>query len=300
MLATLALTAPAIYAFHGPVWMVAPAVLAAGYGRRPDPVRRVFTLSVTTVAAAAWLTFLVLGGPALRERWALQGAGSTLGWLILGLGGSVLLRVGDGFKDPFAVRDPSRVSARAIVLLGLVFGLVGCVGAFAITGDPLLAMEGLALPLFLGLGTAVGGPVGLRLGRAFGRLAVPALDQLGPMWRHLRAGARPLSLVLLGYPFLVVLFAVYYAAISRDDAGAFLSGGKPLHDPSFLGDFVYFSVVTIATVGYGDITPVSGLAKFVVSVEILVGIAWTTVVLAIVLNLMGPGSSATRPPEARP
>lgn len=44
---------------------------------------------------------------------------------------------------------------------------------------------------------------------------------------------------------------------------------------------IYFSVVTIATVGYGDITPKSGPSRLLVSLEIVIGVAFTIVLFSI-------------------
>jgi hypothetical protein len=65
--------------------------------------------------------------------------------------------------------------------------------------------------------------------------------------------------------YLVALygFAVAYAFVSRANPGAFT--GKRLD----LLSAVYFSVVTAATVGYGDIAPVSEAARMLVVAEIL-------------------------------
>jgi len=49
-------------------------------------------------------------------------------------------------------------------------------------------------------------------------------------------------------------------------------------------NFVYFSTVTIATVGYGDITPKTRLAKMLVTLEILLGGALILVYLTLVLT----------------
>lgn len=49
-------------------------------------------------------------------------------------------------------------------------------------------------------------------------------------------------------------------------------------------DFVYFNVVTLATVGYGDIRPVSAVAKLTCSIEILFAFL---VLTAVFTSLMG-------------
>jgi voltage-gated potassium channel Kch len=45
-------------------------------------------------------------------------------------------------------------------------------------------------------------------------------------------------------------------------------------------DFLYFSIVTIATVGYGDITPVTTTAKILTSIEILTGIVFLIIIIS--------------------
>jgi ion channel len=53
-------------------------------------------------------------------------------------------------------------------------------------------------------------------------------------------------------------------------------------------EFFYFSVVTIATLGYGDITPASGIARALVSTEVALGVGWITIVFAAVMSHLQP------------
>lgn len=48
---------------------------------------------------------------------------------------------------------------------------------------------------------------------------------------------------------------------------------------------MYFSFVTLATLGYGDITPVSSPARAVAVLEAITGIDFTTIVLARLVAL---------------
>jgi voltage-gated potassium channel len=48
-------------------------------------------------------------------------------------------------------------------------------------------------------------------------------------------------------------------------------------------DLLYFSYVTLLTIGYGDITPVSPAARTLVVLEGLLGMAFTTVLLAVLV-----------------
>lgn len=76
--------------------------------------------------------------------------------------------------------------------------------------------------------------------------------------------ARLVAMVVLGYA------AVYTAMHRTLDPGAFGELGGGLEAVLSL---VYFSVVTIATVGYGDIVPRDAGARLVVASEILAGFA---------------------------
>jgi hypothetical protein len=50
-----------------------------------------------------------------------------------------------------------------------------------------------------------------------------------------------------------------------------------------LSDLLYFSYVSLLTIGYGDITPVSAAARTLVVLERLLGMAFTTVLLAVLV-----------------
>ena len=53
-----------------------------------------------------------------------------------------------------------------------------------------------------------------------------------------------------------------------------------------LSTAAYFSVVTIATVGYGDIVPVSAWARFMASAEILIGVAYGVFFFAVIAGFL--------------
>lgn len=68
----------------------------------------------------------------------------------------------------------------------------------------------------------------------------------------------------------LVSFATDYTCLFQSDSASF--NGVLQHSGNYIANlyqFFYFSVITFATVGYGDISPVSDVAKFVVMLEIL-------------------------------
>jgi voltage-gated potassium channel len=92
--------------------------------------------------------------------------------------------------------------------------------------------------------------------------------------------AQTLGYVALSYAVTIYLFAVIYRANSNFDDAAF----KPALESLFTA--TYFSIVTIATVGYGDIVPVSTFARFIASVEILSGVAYGVFFLSVIASFL--------------
>ena len=53
-----------------------------------------------------------------------------------------------------------------------------------------------------------------------------------------------------------------------------------------MGDALWFSVVTVSTVGYGDIVPESAIGRFVASMIMIFGLAFVPAVTAVVVSTM--------------
>jgi voltage-gated potassium channel len=73
------------------------------------------------------------------------------------------------------------------------------------------------------------------------------------------------------YSVGVIVFAATYRIIDRFSAAPnFVVGGAP-RDITF-PESLYFSIVTMATVGYGDITPLSDLARVIAATQVVLGV----------------------------
>lgn len=73
------------------------------------------------------------------------------------------------------------------------------------------------------------------------------------------------------YSFNVIVFAMVYRIADRiADEPIFLIAG--VRQPISFVDGLYFSLITVSTVGYGDITPATNAIRAVTAVEVMIGI----------------------------
>jgi voltage-gated potassium channel len=77
---------------------------------------------------------------------------------------------------------------------------------------------------------------------------------------------RAAEVIVFAVPMLVVIFAFTFLTISRADPGSF-------SEPLGRVDALYFTVSTVATVGFGDITPTSAGARILVTFQMLFDLA---------------------------
>ena len=83
------------------------------------------------------------------------------------------------------------------------------------------------------------------------------------------------------YLMIGLLYSMLYYVLWKNVAQAFYAG-VPLAAAKLTGwhDFVYFSFTTLATVGYGDVTPVGGLARSLAILEVITGVFFVAVIIA--------------------
>jgi hypothetical protein len=89
---------------------------------------------------------------------------------------------------------------------------------------------------------------------------------------------------VLGALCIYLLFALLFAGLHQTLAAfipAYLNGTA---DPPEPADLLYFSVITLSTVGFGDITPAADAAKAVTVLEALVGQLYLVSVVAGVVS----------------
>lgn len=101
-----------------------------------------------------------------------------------------------------------------------------------------------------------------------------------------RVNAEVLCASVVTYLLLGWLWAVGYVVASEMLPGAFASTvGPPAYHHLIGFEALYFSFITITTVGYGDIVPVSAVARMLAMTEAMTGTLYMTVLVARLVSL---------------
>ena len=89
--------------------------------------------------------------------------------------------------------------------------------------------------------------------------------------------------VLCMYLLLGMLFAFLYVLIGRLNGGAFFAGHQSLTTAHAL----YFSFITLTTVGYGDFTAASNLGHTLSGAEALIGQIYLVTIVSLIVGNLG-------------
>ena len=174
----------------------------------------------------------------------------------------------------------------------------GIVGLLLITGtliesSALAVGRGKAWALLAGLGCAtaielvVTGPDDARIGPAIvmsiGAVAVAAISRQvlsQPLPDTTSIAASACAYLLIGYSF-----ASLYILIDRIASGSFLASGEALTPESA----IYFSFVTLTTLGFGDLTPAASSGRTLVTLEAMAGQFYIAIAVARLVAGMATG-----------
>jgi hypothetical protein len=115
------------------------------------------------------------------------------------------------------------------------------------------------------------------------------------MFRMREVGTNAILGAIVAYVLATVAFASLFELVELLQPGSFTGvpvGGAQREVENAL---LYFSVVSITTMGYGDITPVTALARSLSSIEGMFGTLYLAVMIARLVGLhssSGPGDSS--------
>jgi voltage-gated potassium channel len=129
-------------------------------------------------------------------------------------------------------------------------------------------------------------------------LAVLTARQVQAILRSDIPRVRAVEAVATGLPILLLVFAAIYVVIDANQPDSF-------NEALSRTDALYFTVTVFATVGFGDIVPLTELARVVTMLQMVTGLLAVGLVVRVVLgaaqvavrrrNLPGPDATG-RPP----
>jgi voltage-gated potassium channel len=117
----------------------------------------------------------------------------------------------------------------------------------------------------------------LLFGGALLLFALLAALQVRAILRSPRPRLQAIRGLLLGVPLLMVVFAATYVTVDAQQTDAFSEALSRT-------DGLYFTVTVFATVGFGDISPVSELARILVTIQMLVGLLAVGVIAKVMFG----------------
>ena len=178
--------------------------------------------------------------------------------------GRVLLNVCLGLTLLVTTIAPVEERARgraflAIVALAIVLGLLPLRSPWGVTGPITLAVWS-SIAFF-----------------AAARTLRYAMSARQVHLRHLLAA-------LNAYLLVGVFLGAIWLALEQALPGSLLAGGTPMADMT-LPDGIYFSFVTLATLGYGDIVPATPIARGIAVFEAVFGQLYLAVMVARLVSL---------------
>ena len=92
---------------------------------------------------------------------------------------------------------------------------------------------------------------------------------------------------LCGFLLILLVFVRVHGLIEALRPDSYRTDGPPLSgrsDAMVLASFQYFSTITLTTVGFGDIVPVTPAARLVTGLEAMVGQLYLAVVIATLVG----------------
>lgn len=147
--------------------------------------------------------------------------------------------------------------------------------------------------LVSGLGVFIGCPLGVLL--IHGLRDIPEgftttfIGFINPWQLENYSLKKAIASFVLVYMLVVVVFALWFNACylegTKENPNSYFRTGD-IENPN-LWDFIYFSFVTITTLGYGDISPLHTFPQALVIVETMMGLGLVVGYLGIIVHVGG-------------
>ncbi len=187
---------------------------------------------------------------------------------------------------PFGLAVPTRY-----VLLNGFFSLVVISGVLAVARRPLItipmlliALANLVVRWLNGHSPALGLDVWDE-GLSLLTLLVLTVVVLAQVFRPGRITPPRIMGAVAVYLLLGLMWAYAYHLLVRFQPGAFQMANPPAPGTDWKASLVYYSFVTLTTVGYGDIVPVHPFARSLANLEALIGQLFPAILIARLVSL---------------
>ena len=209
----------------------------------------------------------------------------------------VLLIVMTPFFEEFALGDLIEALMITLVLVAAVIAVGG-------KRSVLIAAALLLVPAIVGKWLTYAYPQTFQpyfffgFGIAFMGLVV--LKLLGYVLRSMQIDTEVLCAAVSVYLLLGLIWALAYALVAHLSPGSFAFAANP-HSSGRMDRFnaFYFSFVTLSTVGFGDVTPVSKLARTLAVMEAVTGTFYVAILIARLVAMYVPTSRSAAQDESR-
>jgi voltage-gated potassium channel len=183
---------------------------------------------------------------------------------------------------------PDKAWARALTVL--LFAVAIIVSLAVAHAKRRMQLTAQAMLVVVAISAVVDAIVGSSTSGGVTRAVLGLLIALAPfalargVIRHLRAERTVTLDAVYGAIAIYLLIGAFFATI---DAAVGQLGSDPfftqLKDPAF-EQYMYFSYVTLATVGYGDFTPATSLARALAVTEALAGQLYLVTIVAVLVS----------------
>ena len=224
-----------------------------------------------------------------RSGWArfIRGAGlGTYGWLLLAMVVSFFL--GPALAEVEYGLRIADVIAVLVVIAGIVAVTARRTHAYALAAIALAAVIPQAVDPHVGsIWTGMAANIA-----AFAFLFYIMAVILHDIFTTRRVTIDTLVGALCGYLLLAAMFAAIYSTLVLVNENSFLIDSALDVDPANLhfqgthfGVLSYYSIITLTTVGYGDVVPATTWARGFVSVEAVAGQIYLTVIVARLVGM---------------
>jgi Ion channel len=119
-------------------------------------------------------------------------------------------------------------------------------------------------------------------------LTAASAEMLGAVLRENEVNFRTILGAISVYILLGILFTFVYAGVDKLQPGPFF--GQSVKT----GDFIFFSITTLSTTGYGNLVPAAQPGRMLAGLEMLVGQIFLVTLIAGLVSLWRPGLLSRR------